>query len=410
METCYYVNDFGFPVRAVRRCGSNSALPLNAMSHGGGYKPIHQRLFASVLALKIDWGNMRWVSLFVLAAINLSSSENAYAAGDGNFRISEWVGRAYWNKQEKQLDHCSAQLTNADNITIIYSLDRQYVWSLEISSPAWNFTKGASFQVTLGLGDRGSLGMQAIAAEPQRVRVQLPDSLSVFNSFTHITQIGFVAGGLTSHFDLAYNNQILTALTKCVVRYGVSSRSRAAIVAWLKSSVGPKSNINDDASIHSEASALATNIKMEADIPKATSVPQNEVPAGLTGDAYWKVGRILFAVAILPHETSAVNDIPSLIIGGDAQKCRGDLFAGATIDIVGTLRVARAITNCLTPEATTTIYYLVVPRKEGGVYLLATATNGFEMSALGEPTAEEVDRKIRASIIVALSKSNQDKH
>ena len=344
---------------------------------------------------------MRWINLSVLAAINLFVGAAAYAAGDGTFHISDWVGRAYWNKQEKQLDRCSAQLTNADKITIIYSLDRRYVWSLEISSPAWNFTKGASFQVALGLGDSGSLRVQAIATDPQLVRVQLPDSLSAFKSFTRIIQAGFAAGGLTSHFDLASNNQVLTALTKCVVRYGSSGRSRAAVATWLKSLVTP----GNDGSNHNEASALATNIMTEAAIPNAAGVPQNAIPAGLTGDVFWKVGKILFTVSIVPQiEVPSFDDLPELIIGGDAQKCRGDLFAGSVIDVVRTLRVARAITNCLTSEATTTVYYFVVPRKKGGVYLLETVTNGFEITALGEHTAEEVDEKVRASISVALSK------
>jgi hypothetical protein len=356
--------------------------------------------FTLVLALQLDWREMRWVSLSVLAAINFFMSAAAYAAGDGTFHIADWVGRAYWNKQEKQLDHCSAQLTNADKITIIYSLDRQYVWSLDISSPAWNFIKGASFQVAFGLGDSGSLRLQAIATEPQLVRVQLPNSLSVFKSFTRIIQAGFAAGGLTSRFDLAYNNQVLTALTKCVARYGSSGRSHAAVAAWLKSLVAP----SNDASIHNEASALATNIMADGAISNAASIPQNTIPAGLTGDAFWKVGKILFSVSIVPQiEVSLFDDLPGLIIGGDAQKCRGDLFAGAEIDVDRTLRVARVITNCLTSEATTTIYYFVVPRKKGGVYLFETVTNGFELAALGEHTAAEVDEKVRASISVALS-------
>lgn len=347
---------------------------------------------------------MRWVSLFVLAAVNLSGSGISYAAGDGVFRISDWVGRAYWNKQEKQFDHCSAQLTNADKITMIYSLNRQYVWSLELSSPAWNFIKGSSFQVAFKLGDRGNLRAQTVATEAQLVQVQLPDSLALFESFRRTVEMSFIAGGLTSRFDLAFNNQVLTALTKCVVRNNASPRSHAAITTWLKSSVDPKSRTNNDVSIHNEAAALATNIMTESTIPKAASMPQNSVPAGLTGDAFWKVDKLFFTVSILSHETSALDDIPNLIIGGDAQRCRGDLFAGAKIDVFGTLRVARAITNCLTQEATTTVYYLAVPRKLGGIYLLATVTNGFELTALGEQTAEDVDAKVRASIVVALAK------
>jgi hypothetical protein len=52
---------------------------------------------------------------------------------------------------------------------------------------------------------------------------------------------------------------------------------------------------------------------------------------------------------------------------------------------------------------------LAIPRKQGGVYLLATVTNGFEITALGEQTAEDVDNKIRASIIAALSKLDEVK-
>ena len=270
-----------------------------------------------------------------------------------------------------------------------------------MASAAWNFTKGASFQVAFGLGNSGSLRMQATATETQLVRVQLPDSLTVFNSFTHIIQAGFVAGGLTSHFDLTYNNQVLTALTKCVARFGSSGRTRATVAAWLKSLVAPR----DDPSIHNEASVLATNIMTEAAIPGTASIPQNAIPAGLTGDAFWKIGKVLFTVSILPQiEASAFNDLPGLVIGGNAQKCRGDFFAGAMIDAIGTLRAARAITSCLTPDATTTIYYLAIPRKNGGIYLLATLSNGFEFPALGDRTAEDVDGKVRASIVVALSK------
>jgi len=349
---------------------------------------------------------MRQVSLFVLcAATNLFSIGIAGAANDGAFRISDWVGRAYWNQQEKQFDHCSAQLTNADKITIIYSLDRHYTWRLDLSSPAWNFTKGASFPVTFGLGNRRYFRQRAVATDAQLMRVQLPDSLTIFESLRRIIQIELVAGGLTSQFNMTFSNQVLTALTRCVVRYGASSRSRSAIAAWLKSSISAAAAVSSDPAIGNEAAALATNVMTEAAIPKAASLKPDEFPAGVTGDAVWKAGTILFTVSILPqNEAPEISDLPYLIIGGDAQKCRGDFFSGAMLDVIESLRVARAFINCQTQQATTSVYYLAVPRKQGGLYLLSTITSGFELAVPGEQTARDIDSKIRASITMALSK------
>ena len=345
---------------------------------------------------------MRCVNLIVLCtAANLFGSEIACAAGDGAFRISDWVGRAYPSQQEKQFNHCSAQLTNADKITIIYSLDRQYSWSLDLSSPSWNFTKGASFPVTLGLGNRGYIRQRAIATDAQLVRVQLPDNLAVFEALRKILQIDVVAGGLTTKFNLTYGNQVLTALTRCVGRYAASARSRAAIAVWLKSPAGADA----DSKIQHEAAVLATNIMAEVAIPNAVNLKPDEIPAGVPGDAVWKAGAILFTVSILPQkEMSEIDELTNLIIGGDAQKCRGDFFSGATLDATEAVRIARTFTNCQTPQATTSVYYLAVPRKQGGLYLLAIITSGFEITAAGEKTARDVDGKIRTSLPIALSK------
>lgn len=345
------------------------------------------------------------ICLLVLCAAYLCSSASTDAASDSNFRIFDWVGRASWSKQERKFDHCSAQLTNADRITITFLLDRQYVWGLEISNPTWNFTKGASFPVSFKIGDRGYFQFRAVAIEADLVQVQLPDSLAAFDAFRRAIQLGFSAGGLTSHFDLTYGPQVLMALTKCVVRYGTSLQHRAELSAWQHSFASHKQNITNDASLKKEAGDLAGIVMTETQIPKANSLPSKDVPAGLVGDAFWKIWNIVFSVSILPKmEVSSFVNLPVLIIESEAAICRGDLFSGATMDMIGTYRVALVITNCVAPDTSSTIYYLAIPRKQGGVYLLTTIATGFEIAALGKPTAEDVDSRVRDSISVALSR------
>jgi len=334
----------------------------------------------------------------------LCRSEVANAAGDSTFRIFDWAGRVSWNKQDKQLDHCSAQLTNANGITIVYSLDRHYVWGLEFSSPTWNFTKGASFPLNLKVGDHGYFRFRAVASETNLVHLELPDSLAVFDSLRRAIQVGFAAGGMTSGFDLTYGPQVLMALTKCVARYETSQRYHKEVAAWLKTFPTAKPGTADDAGVRKEAGALAANVMTEARIPNAASLPQADVPPGVAGDAFWKVGNIIFSVAILQQQDMAsFGTLPDLIIGAESIKCRGDLFSGGMIDVIGKTQAARVITNCVTPQTNSTNYYLVIPRKRGGVYILTTELRGFEIAVPGAPTAEEIDDRVRGSINVAVA-------
>ena len=255
--------------------------------------------------------------LVLCAAMYLCHGEVVRAASDSSFRIFDWAGRVSWNKQDKQLDHCSAQLANADGITIIYSLDRHYVWSLEFSSPTWNFTKGASFPLNFKVGDHGYFRFRAVAAETNLVHVELPDSLAVFDSLRRAIQAGFAAGGMISRFDLTYGPQVLMGLTKCVARYETSAHYHKEVTAWLKTFVNAKPGANDDTSLRKEAAALAANIMAEARIPKATSLPQTGVPPGMTGDAFWKVGNVIVSVSILPQQDMSswgACPLPAIIV------------------------------------------------------------------------------------------------
>jgi hypothetical protein len=244
-----------------------------------------------------------------------------------------------------------------------------------------------------------------VALDTKLVNVELPDSLAVFDSLRRAIQIGFSAGGLTSRFDLTYGPQVLMGLTKCVVRYEASPHNHKEIAAWLKTFTNAKPGAADDASIRKEAIALAANVMTEAQIPKASSLPQTDVPAGLIGDAFWKIGNVIFSVSILPQQDiSSFRNLPNLIVASEAIKCHGDLFSGGMIDVIGKTQAARVITNCVTPQESSTNYYLAIPRKQGGVYVLTTAINGFEMAGLGEQTAEEIDSRVRGSVNVAISK------
>ena len=141
------------------------------------------------------------------------------------------------------------------------------------------------------------------------------------------------------------------------------------------------------------------------EITNAARLKPDVVPAGIDGDTVWKLGEILFMISILPKDKAPeIGELTDLIIGGDAQQCRGDLFTAATLDVIETVGVARAYTNCQTQQVSASSYYLAIPRKQGGLYLLTTMATGVEITPTLENNAKEIDGRVRAFIMTALAK------
>ena len=162
---------------------------------------------------------MRRVNLFVVcAAASFFAAASAALQTIAHSRSPIGPAAPMSTKRKSELDRCSAQMTNANNITIIFSLDRHYMWTFELSNPTWNFPKGAAFDVTFGIGNNNYFRQRVSALDAQLVRVLLPDSVNTFEVFRRVLQLDLSAGGLTSQFNMAYVNQTLDALMKCVMR------------------------------------------------------------------------------------------------------------------------------------------------------------------------------------------------
>jgi hypothetical protein len=349
----------------------------------------------------------------IFVAASLLSGAAVQAANDVSIRIGDWILRPHFSEQkdkkqkERRLDRCSAQLTNADKITMIYSIDTHYMWTFELSNPSWNFPTGSKFDVSFGNPERGFFRQRVAAIDRQLVRVLLPDSVDSFEVFRRLFKLDVVAGGLTTQFDLAYANQVLLALTQCVTKFGATAKGKATVAAWLKSPIGPSAEASSDPATLKETSDLASAIVTEGEIQKATALKPDEVPDGVSGDRVWRIADNLFTISVLPKDQvpAEIGDLNDLIVGGDAQKCRsGDFFAGTMLDVVESATIARAYTTCQTQQSATSTYYFAMPRKQGGLYFTKIIATGVVVPPTIERAIKELDAKVRGVIPAALAK------
>lgn len=350
---------------------------------------------------------MRPVFLIILIIIGLLLAPTSGSASTtGAFRIGDWVGHAYRDDHTRQFEYCAAQTTNDNGITIIYSLDRHYVWSFEISNPSWRFVRGASFQIMLRLNKNKTIGQRAYAISNNLVRVNFADSLEAFTRLSRTLQIDVIFGALISHFNLSHGPDVLVALTRCVVRYGRSSRQLKNFN--LVSRTKPGSPI--DLIGGRDSATLAAKIVKLVGVKGAKVVRQNETTLNRKADVLWKIGPLLFGVrALAPDQAPKLNGLPAAIIDRDFRTCRrGEFFAGATFqhsDLLSgrnTPRIARVYTSCQIPGTRTSIYYIATPRKRTGIYLLATIGRGSEFSPAIERAAKNFNDGILSVLGTAL--------
>jgi hypothetical protein len=332
-------------------------------------------------------------------------SQGAYAATTKPFHIASWSGGAISNDQTRQFERCSANLTNAGGVTIIYSLSAQYSWSLAFSSPAWGFSKGDSFNVVLRTADRDDVRQRAIAVTNQLVELQLDDSIALFDRLRRRGQLQVVAGGLNFGFELNANSEVLAALMQCVAQQRPVPRNAKPITPFSSPPVPAQPAANPDPARRSEAAELAADIITYAGIHGASVLAPNESP-GVRADAVWKVATAVTGVVsiLAPDSGTKLDDMPARLIAGDSQACHGEFFSAAVPEVIEDTRVMRIFTACYTAPTTTTIYYVAVKRNEGGLYLLAIKSSGIERLEAAPQPAKEVDGAVRGVIIKVLSK------
>jgi hypothetical protein len=330
------------------------------------------------------------------------SSLTMAAVSNGRFRIGDWEGGAYAGKHDKRFDHCAAHHAHENGVTILYSLNSEYHWGLEFSSKAWNFLRGANFNAVLSFGKQGRILRRAVAISPHVLRLQLSDSLALFDKLQTAWQMAFVVGGLRLEFKLMDNPQVVRALTRCVAKHRRPSRFAQALGPIVVLGKARRlSGADNNSALRLESTKLAAKIIARVAGSKSGAVALTHFAAGIHADAVWKIGDVLFTVStLLPDRAPDLSHLAESVIGHDAEMCPGQIFGGAEPD---NNKAVRILTSCTSSNGTVTIYYVGYPRQGGGLYLLATVVRPVEFNAALERAASDFDRRVRAEVSEVLS-------
>jgi hypothetical protein len=347
---------------------------------------------------------MRKILGLVGALLFASSAQSATMWND---HVGHWFVGAYSNDRDRSFSHCAALATYQNGILLVFSVAKNFTWSIGFANPKWNIRPGTQYSVAYWVDNGPAELATPTALSDELVSAVLPDNVALFNSFRYgrtlyvkvrSTDLGPIP------FNLTNTSQMLTYLLRCVQGGGV--KPSAAMVQAPNMFGTPNTNARttstDSKSETStvaqkaEATLLAANLVSELGITGFKFLTPDETPKGITADAIWAAGKTVGTVNILPTVTD-INAVGPVLIGRDATECK-KAFASGAIPVEADSKVASLFTRCGLGKDAFVAFYLVAPRKAGGVYVIGTY--GDEQ----EESVKTIDSGVKTAVFHALPK------
>lgn len=332
----------------------------------------------------------RILGLVAVASVSAALASPSPAATLSNFRVGNWYAGAYSNDRTNEFDHCAASAKYRNGVLVLFSVGRNYNWSMGFAHPAWRLQPGTTYDIVFTVDQMSPLMGKAKAIRSNLVEVPLKDSTELFRRFRHGYILRVAAAHQIFRFRLTDTSALLPELLACA-RAG-RNMSQMAANPFAPGNAGAPPSVTRDAAVTAEATAFAANLLSLAGLKGFTLLNPGQYPK-FQADARWVQGDTIGAVNVLRNLSgAALTNISGTLIAEDAKSCNGAFFSGAIPDS-GQGTLARVFTHCeRTGKKALTTYYLAVPRKAGGAYVIATIAFG------SEKPAKDVDGSLRAAV------------
>lgn len=346
---------------------------------------------------------MRKLALATTAAIFLATAP-AGAAKIDSFKVANWTVGSYTNNNTGRFSHCAASGRYRNGLTLIFTVTESLNWGISFLNPEWNIREGRTIDIDFKI-DNGRVNYaRARAVNSKQIVAKLPDSSELFNQFRYGSRlIVSINDGRPVPFNLSDTNAMLTEILRCAQRYkGYADRGGSRSNQGdrdLASRDDRLSRIPDDdddlrggrkqqqqtgnqpgtgpsAESRAEAMEIAANILRRANFDIQVQKPE-QLSEELRNkfDAVWRGEGMLGTLRILSGSRATTLDrVRGGLISSDAVTCKGKFASGALPAMSGSQ--SQSIFTSCEGQNNWSVYYIAIPRKQGGIYLLGISGSG----------------------------------
>jgi hypothetical protein len=370
--------------------------------------------------------------VLAIAAVAAAASlvAPAKAATITDYKVAGWNMAAFTDDRTGRFTHCTASARYKNGFLLLFSVNQAFLWSIGFSNPDWNLRQGRDSNVSFTIDGGRVHNVRGTAANTRLIRASLPDNVELFNQFRNgLRLVVNIDDNAPVTFNLTDTNQMLTEILRCAQKYngyadrtGNNPRASDRDIAPRDDNRQQQTNRNNSGSGSSgsfrenyddnrlarmpdreddrrqperqpnqtpntpslgptpesrkEATDIATDI-----LRRANFTFEFQKPEQLTGDlrdkydAVWRADGVLGTLRILAGSRAiSVDGIRGQLIADDANSCKGKFASGALPTTSGS-QAQTTFTSC-EAQNNWSVYYIAVPRRQGGIYLLGLAGTG----------------------------------
>lgn len=335
---------------------------------------------------------MRKVTALVGVILCVAASVAPAEAGTlRNFRVGDWFAGAYSFDGTKRFSHCAASAPYVSGIYLVFSVDRNYQWSVGFFAPQFNVPPKQTIRLGLSIDGEAPQMVSAYALSEKQLNIQLAPNAALFQKFRQGNTLRLIANDVSHTFNLTGTSRVLPALLECV-QTTLNPPMQSAQVAK------PMQPPSPPADHRAEATALVANLLSQAGISGFQISPGKQEDIGHGADVFWMTDKVSGALLILMDSSlKGPGDTAPRLIELAAKACKGAFMSGSLPNEADGTQ-ARVFTSCRTDNNVRAVYYLTIKRPSGGYYVFVTAANGSE-----EP-AVEADGSIRTAVFKVVPK------
>jgi hypothetical protein len=327
--------------------------------------------------------------LWVLVSLLLGFASQAEAAVLRTFQVGNWNGAAYAT-QSGSFSHCAAGTKFRSNITMLFSINKDFVWTVAFHNPAWAFEAGQHVTLTLAIDKTPPMKQSAEAFDRSGIVITLDDDADLFRRFKASKRVKISGVKETFEFEMTRMDELFSRLLACVKQHEGPSDVPVAQNPFMTTKKG-----GDE--IVAEATAFAATLLSDAKISGYRFLRRDEHKL-LEGDARWVVpGSGLGSVRIFPDiGIDAQRTLSRQLVASNARACEGKFASGLLPD--DEKGSGGAFVICDLGEVTFVIYFFSIPRVAGGAYVVST---GYYGAAAPIERAKEEHQKFREAVFTA---------
>jgi hypothetical protein len=330
----------------------------------------------------------------VLTALALAAAP-ASAATLETFNIGGWVGGAYSNDRTGEFSHCAVSIPYRSGIVLLFSVGRNFTWSMGLSNAQWRLTPGAEYDLTYYIDGGASMLARGRALNPLLIEVPLTNSTALFDDFRRGRVLTVQSAGATFTFSLKNSGKALAATLECTQRYvgRIAPPPRDPFVDR------PPSHDAGEGARKSEAIVLLADVLATTGVQNFKVLTRDETPADLRRwSAVWSAPGLTGVLDVIePQTASQAEQVASFLTSTQAQACKKGNFSSQRLPSQPGSRTLRLRTGCGVDATarSSEANYTIVPRYRGGGFYVF----GIVADAPNFAPARETDDRLYEAVI-----------